>query len=330
MKLKTITIVIPTYNEEENIPLVYQRVVALFQKQLATYQYEILFIDNYSIDRSRQEIFLLTQKDPQVKAIFNAKNFGFTRSTFYGLTQAEGDCAVLLFADMQDPPEVILDFVKSWEDGFKIVVGIKTQSKETPVMYLIRKCYYRIIKKISEIDHIEQFDGFGLYDASFLCVLRKLDDPLPYLRGIIAELGYQRKDVPYIQEKRKHGKTSFNFLRLYDQAMLGITSYSKIVMRMATLIGFFTAIASLIIALFTLFYKLANWDSFPVGTAAISIGVFFFGAVQLFFIGLLGEYVLSINSRVLHRPLVIEAQRINFSEDSAVGQKKDEPDISSG
>ena len=317
MKLKTITIVIPTYNEEENIPLVYQRVVALFREQLKAYRYEILFIDNYSTDRSRQEILSLARCDIQVKAIFNAKNFGFTRSTFYGLTQAEGDCAVLLFADMQDPPEVIPEFVESWEQGFKIVTGVKTQSKESLVMYLIRKFYYRIIKKISEIDHIEQFNGFGLYDASFLQILRKLDDPLPYLRGIIAELGYQRKDIPYIQEKRKRGKTSFNFLRLYDQAMLGITSYSKIVMRLATLIGSFTSIISMVIAGFTLFYKLTHWDSFPMGSAAISIGVFFFGAIQLFFIGLLGEYVLSINSRVLHRPLVIEAQRINFSDSGA-------------
>lgn len=311
--MKTITIVIPTYNEEENIPLVYQRVTELFLEQLAAYQYEILFIDNYSTDRSRQEISSLAEHDPHVKAIFNAKNFGFTRSTFYGLTQAEGDCAVLLFADMQDPPEVIPDFVRGWEQGFKIVTGIKMQSRESPFMYLIRKFYYRIIKRISEIDHIEQFDGFGLYDASFLQVLRELDDSLPYLRGIIAELGYQRKDIPYIQDKRLHGKTSFNFLRLYDQAMLGITSYSKIVMRLATLIGFFTAVISLIIAVFTLFYKLTHWDSFPVGNAAISIGVFFFGAVQLFFVGLLGEYVLSINARVLHRPLVIEERRINFS-----------------
>lgn len=312
--MKTITIVIPTYNEEENIPLVYQRVTALFLEQLAGYRYEIQFIDNCSTDSSRQKILDLAGQDPQVKAIFNAKNFGFTRSTFYGLTQAEGDCAVLLFADMQDPPEIIPSFVEKWEQGSKIVTGIKKQSKESPIMYLIRKCYYSVIKRISEIDHIAQFDGFGLYDASFINVLRGLDDSLPYLRGIVAELGYQRAEVPYTQEKRLYGKTSFNFLRLYDQAMLGITSYSKIVMRLATMIGFFVAIISLIIAAVTLVYKLLHWESFPVGNAAISIGVFFFGAVQLFFIGLLGEYVLSINSRVLHRPLVIEERRINFQK----------------
>lgn len=313
--MKTITIVIPTYNEEENIPLIYQRVTALFQEQLSNYRYEIQFIDNCSTDHSRREILALAEQNPQVKAIFNAKNFGFTRSTFYGLTQAEGDCAVLLFADMQDPPEVIPSFVEKWEQGAKLVTGIKKQSKESPVMYLIRKCYYSLIKKISDIDHIAQFDGFGLYDASFISVLRKLDDPLPYLRGIVAELGYQRAEVPYTQEKRLHGKTSFNFLRLYDQAMLGITSYSKIVMRLATLIGFGVSMISLLIAAVTFIYKLLNWNSFPVGNAAISIGVFFFGAVQLFFIGLLGEYVLCINVRTMHRPLVIEEQRINFPHD---------------
>lgn len=321
--MKTITVVIPTYNEEENIPLVYERVTKVFHNQLPSYSYEIQFIDNLSTDRSRMEIAALGEKDPHVRAIFNAKNFGFTRSTFYGLTQAEGNCAILLFADMQDPPEIIPQFVSEWEQGYKIVAGIKQQSKESPMMFFVRKCYYHVIHKISDIDHIEQFDGFGLYDVSFLNVLRQLDDPLPYLRGIVAELGYQRKDVPYVQETREHGKTSFNFLRLYDQAMLGITSYSKIVMRLATLIGACVASVSLLIALFTLFYKLIHWDSFPVGTAAISIGVFFFGAVQLFFIGLLGEYVLSINSRVLRRPLVIEEQRLNFHPSNTKEEEKE-------
>lgn len=310
--MKTITVVIPTYNEEENIPLVYQRVTALFRENLINYCYEIQFIDNCSTDCSRKLIADLAASDPHVKAIFNAKNFGFTRSTFYGLTQAEGDCAILLFADMQDPPEVIPAFVEQWEKGSAVVTGIKYQSKENFIMYHIRKAYYSLIKRISEIDHIEQFDGFGLYDASFIHVLRQLHDSQPYLRGIVAELGSKRSAVPYTQEKRLHGKTSFNFMRLYDQAMLGITSYSKVVMRLATIIGFLVAIVSLLIALVTFGYKLSHWDSFPVGSAAISIGVFFFGAMQLFFIGILGEYVLSINTRVMDRPLVIEEKRLNF------------------
>lgn len=303
---------IPTFNEEKNIEKVYERVKKVFQTSLPSYQMEILFIDNYSTDQTRELILKLANSDKRVKAIFNARNFGFTRSTFYGLTQATGDCAILLFADMQDPPEVIAQFVQEWESGYKIVIGVKKKSKENPLMFLVRKVYYSLIKKISEIDHIEQYDGFGLYDKSFIEVLRKLDDPLPYLRGMVAELGYKRKNIIYTQEKRKQGKSKFNFLKLYDLAMLGITSYSKILLRVSTLIGFAVAIASMIVAIFTFVYKIFHWDTYPVGNAAISIGVFFFGAVQLFFIGLLGEYVLGINTRVLHRPLVIEEERINF------------------
>ncbi len=312
MERKTITIVVPTFNEEENILALYQRVTALFDQKLGCYTLELLFIDNYSTDSTRELILELTQTDPHVKAIFNARNFGFTRSTFYGLTQATGDCAVLMFADMQDPPEVVLKFIEEWETGNKIVVGIKNSSRENPVMYFIRACYYNFIQRISEIEHIPQFDGFGLYDRSFLEVLKNLDDSLPYLRGIIAELGFQRSEIFYTQEKRKYGKTKFKFFHLYDLAMLGITSYSKIVMRLATLIGFGVSAVSALIAGGTFIYKLLNWDSFPVGNAAISIGVFFFGAVQLFFVGLLGEYILNINTRILHHPLVIEEKRINF------------------
>ena len=314
MEKKTITIVVPTYNEQENIPLIYQRVSGIFADKLPDYQMEMLYIDNCSTDASRERILDLAEKDKRVKAIFNAKNFGFTRSSFYGLSQAEGDCAVLIFADMQDPPEVIPEFVKQWEQGYKIVTGIKSKSRENPIMYLIRKIYYGLLKHISEIEHIEQFDGFGLYDQSFIKVIRGLDDPLPYFRGIVAELGFQRKDVMYTQEKRKYGKSNFKFFKLYDLAMLGITSYSKVVMRMATLIGFGVAIISLGVAAFTFIYKLLHWDSYPVGNAAISIGVFFFGAVQLFFVGLLGEYVLSINARTMHHPLVIEERRVNCED----------------
>ena len=320
--MKKITVVIPTYNEEENIPLIYDRVTKIFKDELQEYDYEIQYIDNYSLDSSRTQIEKLIVKDKHVKAIYNAKNFGFTRSTFYGLTQAEGDCAILIFADMQDPPEVIPEFVKQWEQGYKIVTGIKNNSKESPIMYWLRKQYYKFIKKISEIEHIEQYDGFGLYDKSFIQVIRKLDDPLPYLRGIVAELGTQRKDVYYTQDLRKNGKSSFRFLNLYDQAMLGITSYSKVLMRIATLFGFLFAVICVFIALITLVCKLIWWDSFAVGNAAISIGVFFIGGVQIFFIGFLGEYMLNMNTRMLHRPLVIEEKRLNFIINEF--EKKDE------
>lgn len=314
--MKTVCIVVPTYNEEENIPLVYARVCDVFSN--LNYAFEILFIDNYSTDMSRIKILHLCEKDKRVKSIFNAKNFGFTRSTFYGLSQATGDCAVLMFADLQDPPEVIPEFLNKWESGNKVVVGIKNKSRENKLMYFFRKCYYLLVEKISDVDHISQFVGFGLYDRSFLKVLASLDDPLPYLRGIVAEMAFQRTDVYYEQEKRQKGKSSFNFFNLYDTAMLGITSYSKVLMRLATIFGFLLALLSAIIAIVTLVIKLLNWNYFSMGTAAIVVGVFLIGSVQLFFIGLLGEYVLNINTRVMHRPLVIEEKRINFEKDESV------------
>ncbi len=310
--MKTVTIVIPTYDEEKNIPLIYQRILAVFERYVNKYLLEILFIDNRSRDRSRDMIIELAKSDSRVKAIFNAQNFGFTRSSFYGLTQATGDCAILLFADMQDPPEIIPEFIKRWEANYKIVVGIKNKSQENRVMYFIRSCYYKVMKNISEAEHITQFDGFGLYDRAFLEVLKKLDDPMPYLRGIVGELGFQRSEVHYQQLRRTNGSSSFSFFKMYDFAMLGITSYSKFCMRLATLIGFTVAFISLLFAGYNFIYKLLHWETYPAGFATIIISIFFFGSVQLIFIGLLSEYIMTMNTRVLHRPLVIEERRINF------------------
>jgi len=313
--MKRISIVIPTYNEELNIKNAYERIKNIFLTQLSSYAYEILFIDNFSTDSSRKIIEELCGLDENVCTIFNAKNFGFTRSTYYGLTQATGDCTVLLFADLQDPPELLTDFVREWENGYNVVIGIKTKSKESKIKYFMRSTYYKFLKKIAEIDHIEHFTGFGLYDRSFIKTLRSLDDPMPYLRGIIAELGPARKEITYVQEKRELGKSNFNLYKLYELAMLGITSYSKVIMRLATICGFITSIFSLIIAVVTFVIKLFAWDSFPMGVAAISVGLFFFGSVLLFFIGFQGEYILSINTRVMNRPLVIEEKRINLKKD---------------
>lgn len=310
--MKSISIVVPTYNEEQNIMALYDRVCSLFQKELHDYEMQLLFVDNASLDNSRELIEQLCQKDDRVQAIFNATNFGFSRSSFYGLSQAEGDCAVMLYADMQDPPEVIPEFVKKWEEGYKIVTGIKSKSNENKFMYALRGLYYSIIAKISEGEHIKQFDGFGLYDASFIQVIRQLKDPMPYLRGLVAELGCRRAEVEYIQEKRKAGKTSFNFARYYDVAMLGLTSSTKAIMRMATLLGIIMAVFCGIIALITLIIKLANWDYFDVGTAAIIIGIFFVGGLQIFFMGFLGEYILNINIRTMGHPVVVEEKRINM------------------
>jgi glycosyltransferase involved in cell wall biosynthesis len=312
-KKKLISILLPTYNEEENVELMYQSLIDLYNAQLKSkYNIEIIFIDNYSTDKTREKIEKLCNKDKRVKAIFNAKNFGQIRSPFYGLLQTNGDCAVIMPADFQDPPEKIIDFVKEWENGYKIVIGKKIKSKENFLMYFIRSVYYNLIKRISETEQIKHFTGFGLYDKKFINVLRKLEDPFPYLRGIVAELGFKRKEIEYVQQKRRAGKTKNNWFSLYDVAMLGITSYSKIVLRLATFIGFIIAGISLLIALYYLIMKLIYWDRYPLGTAPILISIYFLGAVQLFFIGLLGEYILSINIRIMKRPLVIEERRINF------------------
>ncbi len=313
--MKTITVVVPTYNEELNIPNVYTRLCDLFAKDLSDYRMELLFIDNASTDNSRQLIKELAQKDDRVQAIFNATNFGFSKSSFYGLSQAEGDCAVMMYADMQDPPEVIPEFVKRWEEGYKIVVGIKAKSKENRLMYKIRGLYYKLLETISEVEHIEQFDGFGLYDKAFVEQLRNLKDPMPYLRGLVAELGYRRAEVEYMQEKRVHGKTSFNFMKYYDVAMLGITSSSKVIMRLATFLGIGLSAICFLIAIGTLILKICNWDYYDVGTAAIIVGIFFVGGVQTFFLGFLGEYILNINVRVMNHPIVVEDERINLKRE---------------
>lgn len=310
--MKTISIVVPTYNEELNIQNVYERVCELFETQLKNYEMELLFIDNASHDSTRKLIDELARKDKRVQAIFNATNFGFSKSSFYGLSQAEGDAAVLMYADMQDPPEVIPKMVKEWEKGHRIVVGIKSKSRESKIMYFIRSIYYKLLTKISETEHIEHFDGFGLYDASFVKELRKLRDPLPYLRGLVAEIGYERVEVEYEQNKREKGKTTFNFMRYYDVAMLGLTSSSKAVMRMATFIGMGLSAICFLLAIVTLALKLTNWDYYDVGTAAILIGIFFVGGVQTFFLGFLGEYIANINIRTMQHPVVVEDRRINM------------------
>ncbi len=320
MSAKTVTVVIPTYNEEKNIKNIYNRVRDVFETELVEYQMQILFIDNASTDDSRHIIEGLCKIDDRVQAIFNATNFGFSRSSYYGLSQAEGDCAVMLYADMQDPPEMIPQFVKKWEEGYKVVTGIKSKSKENPIMYAIREGYYKLLSKISETEHIKQFDGYGLYDASFVKFLRNLRDPMPYFRGLVAEYGCKRTEVQYTQEKRKAGKSKFNFMGCYDVAMLGITSSSKAAMRIATFLGGIMEGLCIIIAIVTLIMKLVNWNYYDIGTAAIIIGIFFVGGIQIFFLGFLGEYILNINIRAMQHPIVVEEKRINMKRKVVIGE----------
>ena len=325
--MKTISIVVPCYNEEENVIPLSRAITALFEKELADYRYELIFIDNDSRDRTRELLRGLCQSDPDIKAIFNAKNFGQFNSPYYAMLQTSGDCTILMAADFQDPVEMIPQYVREWESGYKIVIGIKKSSQENKFMYWLRGCYYKLIKKLSDVEQIEQFTGFGLYDAKFIQVLRGLNDPTPFLRGIVAELGFKRKEIPYEQPLRRAGKTSNNFYRLYDAAMLSITSYTKVGLRLATIFGSICAGLSMVVALVYLVMKLIWWDRFPAGMAPMLIGMLFLGSIQIFFIGLLGEYIMSINQRVMKRPLVIEEERLNFGRDEKSGAQQIQDEI---
>ena len=310
--MKKISILVPTFNEEENIKPLCAELINILSGKLSDYDYEILIIDNYSQDKTREHILELCAANKKIRAIFNAKNFGHIRSPFHGMLQTTGDCTIGMCADFQDPPEMIVNFIREWEKGSKVVIGKKNKSYENPVMRLLRSFYYKLIKQISDTEQVEHFTGFGLYDKTFVDVLRQLDDPMPYMRGIVAELGFSRMEIEYVQQKRRFGKTKNNWYTLYDMAMLGITSYSKMVMRLATIFGFIISGLSFAVAMYYLIMKLIYWDKFPFGTAPIIISIFFLGSIQLFFIGFLGEYILNINTRVMKRPLVVEEKRINF------------------
>ena len=313
--MKKISVLIPCYNEKENVVPISKAVAEEIVKSLPEYDYEIMFIDNCSTDGTRDLLRQICKENPKVKAILNAKNFGQFNSPYYGICQTTGDCTIAMCCDFQDPVEMIPTLVHEWEKGYKIVSAIKTTSLENPIMRGLRTIYYKMIKKMSDVEQIEHFTGFGLYDASFVKVLRELNDPTPFLRGIVAELGFKRKDVPYQQQKRAAGKTHNNWYTLYDAAMLSFTSYTKIGLRLATIGGFILSGLSLMVSLVYLVLKLVMWDQFSAGMAPILIGVFFMGSVQLFFIGLVGEYILNMNKRLMDRPLVIEEERINFGEE---------------
>lgn len=318
-QMKKISITIPCYNEEENVYPLHDALVEMFERDLPNYEYELLYIDNCSSDRTRELLKELGKQDKHVKAILNAKNFGQFNSPYYGMMQTTGDCTILMAADFQDPVEMVPKYVAEWEKGYKIVIGRKTSSKESSIVYHLRSLYYKIIKKFSEVEQIEHFTGFGLYDKDFMDVLRNLKDPTPFLRGIVAELGYRRKEIPYEQPQRRAGKTHNNWYSLYDAAMLSFTSYTKIGLRLATFIGIFVGVLSFIIAIVYLIMKLVFWNTFTAGMAPVIIGMFFLGSVQLFFLGFMGEYILSMNQRIMNRPLVIEEERINFDANDEQG-----------
>lgn len=314
--MKKVSILIPCYNEEDNVVPMSEAITNLFENELKQYDWELLFIDNDSHDNTRPLLRKICENNVHIKAIFNAKNFGQFNSPYYGILQTTGDCTISMVCDFQDPIELIPKYLEEWENGYKIVIGIKTGSKESKIMYGLRTLYYKMIKKFSDVEQIEHFTGSGLYDRSFVEVLRQLDDPTPFLRGIVAELGYKRKEIEYVQPERRAGKTHNNWYSLYDAAMLSFTSYTKIGLRLCTFTGMFIGAISTIIGIVYLILKLCMWDRFTAGYAPMMIGMFFLGAVQLFFLGFIGEYILSMNQRIMKRPLVIEEERINFSEEN--------------
>ncbi len=310
--MKKISIVTICYNEEDNIEEFYKQVVEIFRECAKQYSYEIIIADNASTDRTPEILRDIATRDKNFKVIFNSRNFGVNRSGTNALMQANGDAAILMVSDLQDPPSLIPEFLQKWEQGYKVVMAVKNQSKEPPFLYFLRSLYYIALDKMSDVKLIEHFTGFGLYDKQVLDIFKNLKDPRPYFRGLISDIGFTPAIVNFTQPKRAHGKSKSGFLYLYDEAMLGITSYTKLPLRLATIIGFIAALVSFLIGLFYLIYKLIFWSSFSVGIAPVAIGLFFFGAIQLIFLGVIGEYIAAMYVHVIHHPLIYEKERLNF------------------
>jgi glycosyltransferase involved in cell wall biosynthesis len=312
---KLVSVVTPCYNEEPHVREVYERVRAVFSS-FPNYRYEHIFIDNCSRDRTLDLLRQIAAEDRNVKVIANARNFGHLRSPMHAMFQASGDAVALLFSDLQDPPELIAQMVKEWETGTPVVLAIKTASDENGLMFRIRTAYYRTVNRLADIETFENFTGFGLYDRRVIEIIRSFDDPYPYFRGMIAEIGLPYVKLTYRQKRRMRGITKNNFYTLWDLAMLGVTNLSKVPLRLMTFCGFLSAGVSILVAIIYFIYKLLYWNRFEVGMAPVAIGLFFFASIQLACMGILGEYVGSIHTTVMKRPLVIERERINFEPSS--------------
>jgi polyisoprenyl-phosphate glycosyltransferase len=307
---KLISIVTPCYNECENVEELYARIKHVMST--LKYQYEHIYIDNASTDGTVEKLRALAAKDPRVKVILNARNFGHIRSPIYAVLQASGDAVIGMASDLQDPPERIPEFVQKWEEGYPVVIGVKEKAEASALFHFVRTLYYRFLRSLSDVNLIENFTGFGLYDRKVMDIVREIDDPYPYFRGIIADLGFDTAKILFTQPRRRRGISKNNFYTLYDLAMLGLTNYTKIPLRIATMVGFVSAGLSFLIGFVYLIYKLIFWQNFSVGLAPVVIGLFFLGSVQLLFLGIIGEYIGAIYTQIMHRPLVIEKERINF------------------
>ena len=313
--MRRVTIVVPCFNEDDNVRELHRRLSEVVRPFAGTYQFDFLLIDNASTDNTVAILREIAATDKRLRVIVNVRNFGQMRSPHHALLQTTSDAAIIMAADLQDPPELIPEFLAKWEEGYRVVVGVKSKSEESVFFYSLRSLYYRALRRLSDIELIEHFTGFGLYDRRVVEVLRTLDDPYPYFRGMIADLGFRSAQVRFLQPTRKRGVTKNNFYTLFDMAMLGFTNHSKVPLRMATFFGFVSGVVSFLVGLFYLAYKLAHWSAFTVGIAPLVIGLFFFASIQLVFLGILGEYVGAIHTHVQKRPLVVEAERINFGDE---------------
>ena len=311
---KKISIVSSCYNEELNVEELYSKVKAQMDNFSGKYSYEQILVDNCSTDNTAKKLRALAEKDKNVQVILNARNFGHIRSPFYGIINATGDAVIYLASDLQDPPEYISQFIEKWEEGYKVVIGVKNHSKENFIISSIRKFFYYFIEKIADDNTtmIKNFTGFGLYDKQVIDVVKSIDDPYPYFRGLVSEIGFEKFVIQFSQPKRKRGLTTNNFYTLYDNAMIGIIKHSKVPLRLMTFAGFLLSIFSMLFALVYFIYKLFYWQNFEIGMAPVVIGLFFFSSVQLFSMGILGEYIGAIYTRVNKKPLVVEKERINF------------------
>jgi glycosyltransferase involved in cell wall biosynthesis len=308
-----ISVVVPCFNEEGNVEVLYDRLTAVFAR-IPDVRYQFVYIDNASVDRTQEILRALAARDHRVKVIFNIRNFGPLRSPLHAFYEAPGDALICMASDLQDPPELIVEFIRLWRNGLKVVIGVKPKSRESRLMFLLRQGYYRLLSRISDTPLIDNFTGFGLYDREVVETLRGIPDRRPYFRGLIADLGYTRAEVPFTQPKRERGVTKNNFYALYDLAMMGLTSHSRVPLRLATMAGFLLGALSLVVALGYLVAKLLFWNSFALGQAPVLIGVFLFGSIQMFLVGMLGEYIGAIHAQIHPRPWVIERERLNFDD----------------
>ncbi len=325
MKHKLISILIPIRNERENLPILVDQITDIFKQDLTDYQYEIIFADNKSDDGSREWIEKKAKTNKSIKAVFNTTNI-VPGSAFNIKHHYSGDCAIIMAGDLQDPTELIPEFVKAWEDGYKIVIGKKTQTQGNPISYLVRDFYYKLLNKISDTDLINQFTGFGLYDKEWMDFIKQFKDPALYERGVIAKYGFERKEIEFVQPTRKHGQSKIKFVAMYNSAMEGITSFSDFPLRLATMLGFASSIVSFLLGMIYLIRKLTNWDQFDAGMAPILISTLFIGSIILFFIGIIGEYIININKRVMNHPYVLEEKRINLDDSNSSNNKTTHPD----